>query len=208
MSIPCDRCGEEASDRQSDCPRCGQPLRRLESVPNHHTVEAACESDRAPEVSPLWAGAYSALAALPLWLFDAGAITLVMCVTVPTLGWDRSLFLSLLTASLAVGGTGLYVMYRRLTAHYTLTSSRLMCQTGFFVAMCDEWNVMDIDDVAYSQSRLERLVGVGTIKVMPTNKNRSDLFLNGVGSVKRVAGLIEEASRTERRRRGLFIESA
>lgn len=156
--------------------------------------------------SPLWEGTYSVRAALPLWLLVAVTILLVLGVTWPTLGWQDGLFLCLLTAAIGVGGVSLYVMFRRLTAHYTLTSTQLTTQSGFFVMLCEELNVMDIDDVAYSQNRWERLAGVGRIKVMPTDRKRADLFLIGIHSADRVAGLIEEACRAERRRLGLFIE--
>lgn len=156
--------------------------------------------------SPLWEGTYSVRAALPLWLLVAAAIVLVLSGTWPALGWQHGCFLTLLTTAIGLGGVGLYVMFRRLTAHYTLTSTRLTSQSGFFVMLCEGLNVMDIDDVASSQSRWERLAGVGTIKVMPTDKNQADLFLVGIRSADRVASLIEEASRAERRRLGLFIE--
>jgi hypothetical protein len=156
--------------------------------------------------SPLWEGAYSVRAALPLWLLVAVAIMLVMGATGAALGWEHGLFLSLLTAAIGLGGIGLYVMFRRLTAHYTLTSTRLTSQTGFFVMLCEELNVLDIDDVALSQNRWERLAGVGTIKVMPVDGNRAELYLYGIRSAEHVAGLIEEAGRSERRRLGLFIE--
>lgn len=156
--------------------------------------------------SPLWEGTYSVRAALPLWILVAMTILLVLGVTGPLLGWQDGLFLGLLTGAIGLGGVSLYVMFRRLTAHYTLTSTRLTSQSGFFVMLSEELSMMDIDDVACSQTRWERLAGVGRIKVMPTDGKRADLFLVGIRSAERVAGLIEEASRAERRRLGLFIE--
>jgi hypothetical protein len=67
--------------------------------------------------------------------------------------------------------------------------------------------VIDIDDVSYSQGPIERLLGVGTIKLLSSDVSDPQLILRGIDDVQRVATLIDNARREERRRRGLYLES-
>jgi uncharacterized membrane protein YdbT with pleckstrin-like domain len=115
--------------------------------------------------------------------------------------------LGLLAAALCFGGTGLYVMYLKLSVHYHLTSQRFVHQMGLLHRTTDRIEVIDVDDVAFSQGLFQRVVGVGTIKIMSSDCSHSELFLDGIDRVAHVAGLIDEARRAERLRRGLFIEA-
>jgi len=119
----------------------------------------------------------------------------------------QGLFLGLLTAALCFGGAGLYVMYVKLSVHYKLTSQRFVHQVGLLNRVTDRIEVIDVDDVAFSQGLFQRLVGVGTIKIMSSDCSHSELFIEGIDQVAHVAGLIDDACRAERRRRGLFIEA-
>jgi membrane protein YdbS with pleckstrin-like domain len=207
MTIRCQYCGGETSEQAADCPQCGRPWQLLAVTTDSITAVNRTAPSASVADTPLWDGVYSARAAVGLWLFDVAAVIVVTFVAVPMLKWNGGLFLSLLTAVLGLGGTALCVMYRKLTAHYTLTAQHLTCQSGFFVTVSEQIAVIDVDDVACSQSRMGRWAGVGTVKVMPTDANRPDIFLNGILAADRVAALIEDACRAERQRRGLFIES-
>ena len=48
---------------------------------------------------------------------------------------------------------------------------------------------------------------MGTIKIMSSDCTHPELFLEGIDRVAHVAGLIDEARRAERLRRGLFIDA-
>ena len=71
----------------------------------------------------------------------------------------------------------------------------------------DRIEAIDMDDVAYEQGILQRLVGVGTIKVISSDRSHPELFLKGIDNVSHVARLIDDARHKERLRRGLHIES-
>ncbi len=159
----------------------------------------------AGEEQVLWEGSFSAKAAPGLWL-TAALITIGALVLGLQVGLDEGLFLGLLAAVIALGGTALYVMYGKLSVHYRLTSRRFIRQAGLIRRVSDCIEVIDLDDVAFSQGPFERLVGVGTIKIMSSDVAHPELFLDGIDRVAEVARLIDEARRAERRRRGLFIE--
>ena len=98
-------------------------------------------------------------------------------------------------------------MFRKLRVHYTLTSQRFIHRVGLLRCVTDRLEMIDVDDVAFSQGPIQRLAGVGTIKIMSSDGSHPELFLNGIDRVAHVAGLIDEARRAERIRRGLFIDA-
>jgi len=76
-------------------------------------------------------------------------------------------------------------------------------------AMIGSWRieVIDIDDVSYTQGPVERIFGVGTIQLTSSDRSHPTLSMIGIGEVTEVAGLLDDIRRAERRRRSLHIES-
>jgi hypothetical protein len=68
--------------------------------------------------------------------------------------------------------------------------------------------LIDIDDVAFSQGLIQRMLGVGTIRVTSSDRSHPTLALLGIDEVDRVSGMIDDARRKERRRRSLHIEAS
>jgi hypothetical protein len=64
-----------------------------------------------------------------------------------------------------------------------------------------------MDDITFEQKLLERFMGVGTIRISSSDRTHPELYLKGIQDVRRVAGLIDDTRRSERRRRGLHIEN-
>ena len=228
MTAYCSACGAEVLAEAAFCHHCGQQLTDL--VPNssagtadglvetsdpHGSEPATAQAVRAEgnaalplneAEQTLWEGGYSAKAMLGGWML-AALVTLLATVVGMTAGLDNGLFLGLLCAALSFGGLGLYVMYLKLSVHYELTSQRFVHQAGLLRRVTDRIEVINVDDVAFSQGFLQRIAGVGTIKIMSSNCSDSELFLEGIDRVEQVAGLIDAARRAERQRRGLFIEA-
>ena len=95
----------------------------------------------------------------------------------------------------------------RLSVDYTLTNQRFIHQVGFLRRVSNRVEVIDIDDVQYEQGLFERMFGVGTIKVLSSDVSDPKLWLKGIDDVQRVANLIDNARRDERRKRGLYVVS-
>jgi hypothetical protein len=234
MTANCRACGAEVFADAAFCHHCGQPLQApvppaaSDTAEQHSAASSptsaapmsvqavrfeendvaspADESADEPAEQTLWEGSYSPKAMLGGWIL-AALVTLVVAAIGSRADVGQGLFLGLLTAALCFGGTGLYVMYLKLSAHYQLTSQRFVHQTGLVRRTTDRVEVIDVDDVAFSQGLFQRLVGVGTIKIMSSDCSHPELYLEGIDDVARVASLIDEACRAERRRRGLYIET-
>ena len=102
---------------------------------------------------------------------------------------------------------GLRYGWRRLGVHYQLTTQRFIHQTGILTRKTDRIEVIDIDDVSFTQGPVERVFGVGTIQLTGSDRTHPTLSMIGIGEVKEVAGLIDDIRHSERRRRSLHIEA-
>ncbi len=152
----------------------------------------------------LWSGGYSPKAMIGTWILMAGiSIALLIICVVAQLGFAIALGLILL---MWVFG-GLRYGWRRLGVHYQLTTQRFIHQTGILTRKTDRIEVIDIDDVSFTQGPVERVFGVGTIQLTGSDRTHPTLSMIGIGEVKEVAGLIDDIRRKERRRRSLHIEA-
>lgn len=97
--------------------------------------------------------------------------------------------------------------YLRLSCHYTLTSQRFTHMRGLLWRQTDRIEVIDIDDVAFAQGPVERIFGIGTVRITSSDQSHPELNLPGIEDAPAVAGIIDDARRQERQRRGLYIES-
>ncbi|TWT42675.1 PH domain-containing protein [Botrimarina hoheduenensis] len=159
------------------------------------------------EESSLWTGSYSPKAMIGAW-FGGAIATLVTLVVALMMGlggkgWGITLLLIALGWLLTAG----FYWYRRLSVHYTLSDQRLVHESGLLWRTVDRVELIDVDDVTYRQGPIERALGVGTIVVSSSDRTSPELILPGIDRVREVADLIDDARRTERRSRGLHIES-
>ena len=101
----------------------------------------------------------------------------------------------------------LKLCYRRMNIRYQLTTQRFIHETGILRRVTDRIETIDMDDITFEQSFLERFVGVGTISISSSDRTHPEIVMFGIEDVKRIAGVIDDTRRAERRRRGLHIES-
>ncbi|HTN76977.1 MAG TPA: PH domain-containing protein [Pirellulaceae bacterium] len=99
------------------------------------------------------------------------------------------------------------LLYRRMNISYRLTSQRFFHQTGILTRTTNRIEVIEMDDVTFSQNLFERLVGVGTIKITSSDSTDPVLVMTGIDNVQEVSEIIDKARRKELTRRGLRIES-
>jgi len=95
---------------------------------------------------------------------------------------------------------------RRISVHYLLTTQRFIHESGVLRRVNNRIEVLDMDDITFEQSLLERLTGVGTIRIVSHDRTTPELSIRGIENVKHVAGLFDDARLAERRRRGLHVE--
>lgn len=169
-------------------------------------MSGECESGKPDAEVVLWQGGYNGRALTGAWL-TAGLLAVAMGIGgLIDHGWDGGLFLGLIGAVVFGGGVGLYLAYRKLAVHYVLTDRQFVCHHGLLRRRADPMDVIEIDDVAFWQRGLQRWWGVGTVKIISSDRSRPDRLLYGIHHVADVAAEFDRSRRAERIRRGLFIE--
>ena len=206
--MPCTQCGAEIPDDATFCPNCGERVGAppKKSDPDPQTIAErlrGSDNDDDEEID-LWRGGYSAKAMIGNWI--AGGIATVVLI-VAAIAMPPSLPLAigaiLLIWIVLIG----LVLYRKLSVRYELTSQRFIHKSGILKRVTDRIEVIDIDDVTFEQGLIQRLLGVGSIRITSSDRTHPELPLLGIDRVDEVANLIDEARRKERRRRGLHIEA-
>ena len=110
--------------------------------------------------------------------------------------------------ALVAGWLYLFVVLlrRRLGVHYRLTSQRFFHEKGIIRHTTDLIEVIDMDDITFEQSLIDRFTGVGSISIVSSDRSHPELTIAGIENVKEVAAKMHEARHAERLRRGLHIE--
>jgi membrane protein YdbS with pleckstrin-like domain len=156
----------------------------------------------------IWTGGYSARTMFGSWI-AAAVVSIAMLVVV---GWFFSgnqvawwvvlgLILAIWTALLCLFG------YHRLSHYYELTNQRLKHRDGILFQTTNRVELIDVDDVSFRQGPIQRILDVGDISVKSSDASHPQLVLKGIANIKKVADAIDDARRSERRRRGVFVEN-
>lgn len=168
------------------------------------SAPAAEDGDDDREVQ-LWEGGFSPKAMFTWWA-GAGLLTLLLIVgLVLFLAW---FWLFLIAIAIVWLWPASLLAYRRMALKYRLTSQRFIHERGVLTRVTDRIEVIDIDDVSFKQTLIDRLVGVGSIKIESGDRSDPVLLLHGIDDVQRVYDLIDDARRKERVRRGIHIATA
>jgi membrane protein YdbS with pleckstrin-like domain len=160
----------------------------------------------APVERSLWQGGYSPKAMYGTWII-AAILTIVAIVVVALFFSDQQTVWMITGAAILIGwclAIGLYIV-RRLGVHYELTTQRFVHQRGVLVRRTDRIEVIDIDDVSYKQGIIQRMLGVGTITIIGSDRSHPEFILYGIDRVPEIASLLDDVRREERRRRSLHI---
>ncbi len=167
-------------------------------------------SDATEPESTVWAGGYSPKAMIGVWVLSAFltllAIILYLVVLRSVEGVPSAGILTAIVLCWWIGA-GLLYAYRRIGTHYQLTSQRFIHKNGILVQTTDRIETIDIDDVTYTQGIIQRILGVGTIKLSSSDHTHPEFFMLGIDQVDKVAEMFDKVRMNERRRRGLHIES-
>lgn len=113
----------------------------------------------------------------------------------------------------ALGVCGLYLLYllgrhayQVWSVSYKLSTQRLFIRRGILTQTIDQTELMRVDDVKITQTLIERMIGIGLVEVMASDRSDSSLFIRSVADPERVAELIRRHTRLLQRRT-LFMES-
>jgi len=104
------------------------------------------------------------------------------------------------------------LIWRMIQAHYShfyrLTNRRLFVSTGVVHRRRDMMELLRVKDVfTRQQSLMDRWLGLGTVVVVPTEKELPTFYLAGVDDPKGVMDLIWHHARAERDHRSVKVDS-
>ncbi|MGD0382212.1 MAG: PH domain-containing protein [Thermoguttaceae bacterium] len=222
----CPQCGAEIVAEAIFCHKCGHriPEQDIQGDPGHPSTGEG--ETPAPEVTPaekfkaaaagldsseeqereLWRGSYSSKAMIGAWCLSALISIGLLIIGLIWVPWRYWAYLAI-----AIIFPWIYnqirFLHRRMSVSYMLTNQRFIHESGILRRVTDRIEVIEIDDITFEQGVIERIVGVGTIKISSSDRTHPELILPGIENVSRVSGLIDDTRRAERRRRGLHIEN-
>jgi membrane protein YdbS with pleckstrin-like domain len=184
--------------------------------PNHpqSALQPRNNAPQEPETK-LWEGGYSPKAMYGSWLLSAvvsAGILAALIVLSTTKALEGNEFVAW---AIGIGIIALWWLvciiiyfYYRLSTYYELTTQRFIHTTGILTRTTDRIDVIDIDDVSFTQGIIQRMLGVGTITLSSKDASHPLLLLHGIDEVSKVSGMIDDVRRKERRRRSLHIDAS
>ena len=208
-AVFCHKCGERATDQVNPVESSAEPLpqnapfsSQIASFPQNSNVQL--QSDPLHETEKeLWTGGYSARAMIPTAIFiGAASIGAFIAAFFVDFFWLIAIIVIVLWLIL-----GVVLLYHRLNVRYRLTNQRLIHEVGILRRVTDRIEVIDIDDVAFSQGIIQRILNLGTIQISSSDRTHPEISLHAIENVANVATQIDRARRNERVRRGLHIEA-
>lgn len=163
----------------------------------------------------LWEGGFSPKAMYGTWLLSAiltaGVLAALIVLSVmktiqgnEATAWTVGL---VFIAIWWIACIAIYLFYR-LGKYYEVTTQRLIHTSGILVRTTDRIDVIDIDDVSFTQGVVQRILDVGTITLMSKDASHPMLVLRGIDKVDKVSGMIDDVRRKERRKRSLHIDAS
>ncbi|HWA98416.1 MAG TPA: PH domain-containing protein [Pirellulales bacterium] len=203
--MQCPACHANAPDHAKFCPQCGKSF----------------DDDRSPAVSAadspgivksidlsehdVWHGRYSPKAMIGTWVFLAVVSVVALAVAVfvqrAEAWWVVGLGLPLLWLSQA-----LRLAYRRISVQYRLTNLWFEYKSGVLSRTIHRMDVIDMEDLQVEQSPIERMTGVGTIRIFSSDRTDPELRLIGIENVAAVSKQFDQVRLAQRRRRSLRVE--
>ena len=208
--MKCKQCGTEIAEGAAFCQACGAALAAEASDPPltpRDRLRPSAGADSDDSEVPLWEGRFSKRAMVGWWVM-AGVLTVAAVVAASMLNFtDAAWFYTLLGIGLVWVALVAWLLYQQWSVSYSLTSQRLIHEHGILWRHTDRIETIDISDVSLHQGPIERMLGVGTVKLLSSDESTPHFQLVGIDDARRVATLIDEARRQERRKRGLHVES-
>jgi len=193
--IACPDCGRDVSTLAPSCPHCGRPSPGgLAQPPAQGFAQAAKEET-------LWRGTPSPIlligkiatlilivVAIPvIAYFFAATVTydLEKARTIRTAGWILTAILA--AAQLVV----LVVAWMKLrTTMYVVTNQRVIIEQGILSKSVNEIDLRYVDDSQFFQGLSDRLLGIGNVTLISTDKSSPTYMLRSVRDPRGVRELV------------------
>ena len=142
----------------------------------------------------IWRGGYSPKAMIGGWAFSV-LIDLAMIVVGVFAGFGLHgwLILILLMALPWLYHAAL-LCYRCMNVRYSLSTQSFVHESGVVRRVIDRIEVLDMDDISFEQGLLERLVGVGSIRIVSSDRSHPELLMPGIENARHVARTVRRSA--------------
>lgn len=183
--IKCPDCGRDVSTAATACPQCGRPM-------------AAVASPQPPpgviKEETLWRGS-------PSWLLVLGKvlIAILVAIVLPLIYYFGRDFLAqyavvvwvVIAIVLVWQIVNIFVALARLkTTHYTVTTQRVIIETGLTSKSVEDIDLRYVDDTQFRQRFIERILGIGSVTIISSDKVAPTYMLRGVPDPRGLRELI------------------
>jgi uncharacterized membrane protein YdbT with pleckstrin-like domain len=192
--IACPDCGRDVSTLAPVCPHCGRPSPAgLSPVP-------AASAPLPLKEQTLWTGT-------PSWATLGGklATMLVVLIVVPVIAHffaNRALDLEAQSRIVRIGWlitllvliyeavTFLVALFRIRSTVYTITNQRVTIESGLLSKAMSEIDLRYIDDTNFYQSVMARLLGIGNVTIISSDKSTPMYVLRNIKDPRAVREMI------------------
>jgi uncharacterized membrane protein YdbT with pleckstrin-like domain len=191
--ITCPDCGRDVSTLATACPHCGRPspagMAPIGGVPHPPRKEETLWNG-SPSMMLLAghiAGMVVVLIAIPLLaqFFASTMPELDRAAGMRRFGWFATAIL------LFIQLVAFLVAWIRLrSTMYRVTNQRVQMEQGIFSKTVDEIDLRYIDDSTFTQSLVERILGIGSVTLMSSDTNTPRYVLRSVKDPRGIRELI------------------
>jgi membrane protein YdbS with pleckstrin-like domain len=191
--IPCPDCQRDVSPLAPACPHCGRPS-PAGNAPIPAYAAPVAEEHTVWRGSPAWtlllghiAGIVLTLIGVPLltWLVSREAMDIEAATRVNRTGWAITAVLLLIQLIVFA------IAFLRLrSTMYTVTNQRVMIETGLIAKALSEIDLRYVDDTAFTQGVVARILGIGNVTLVSSDKTTPVFILRSIRDPRSVRELI------------------
>ncbi|HXI13910.1 MAG TPA: PH domain-containing protein [Thermoanaerobaculia bacterium] len=191
--IACPDCSREVSTIASSCPHCGRPS-PAGTTPIVDTGPPTQQEETLWKGTPAWSLLAGKILAIILTMIVIPVLAHFAAKSAPDLDASAKLISAgwWLTAALVLIQLALFglALARLLSTLYTITNQRVMIETGLLTKALSEIDLRYIDDSQFEQGVIHRMLGVGNVTLVSSDKTTPVYVLRGIRDPRGVRELI------------------
>lgn len=207
----CPKCDANVEAGAVFCSKCGARLIADTPAPSFGVGKSASgvrPANDTPEET-LWEGRFSPKAMVGAWigmgLVDALLVVLAAYLLIEKIGYWWIPLAAMVLFDLVLVAR---YLIKRIGIRYRLSNHRFFHEEGILNRTVNPIDLITINDVAFEQGLVERIMGVGRIKIMSTDTSDPILWVEGIEDVQNVATMIDKTRREEMMRRRVFYDAS
>ena len=181
--ISCPDCGKDVSTIAASCPHCGRPSPAGTSPIAASAVKPLVE-ETLWKGSPSWKLLLGKIVTIVVTLLGVPLLAQLLAsrITDPMRAGQIVHYSWLATAALVTLELVLFLLAlaRLRSTVYTITNQRVMIETGMLTKSLSEIDLRYIDDTQFFQGITDRLLGVGNITLISSDKASPTYVLRGI----------------------------